>query len=75
MGDVVEELRWEPRIFDPDAIGVAVRDGTNDLKVKLPGAPHEGDIAAAIAHVLEWNVEIPEAVTDHTAPESAPRWR
>ena len=23
--DVIEELRWEPRLSDPDAIGVAVR--------------------------------------------------
>jgi osmotically-inducible protein OsmY len=89
--DVMEELRWEPRISDPDAIGVAVRDGAvtltggvtsyaeklaaaqaaervygvkavaNDLKVKLPGAPRDdADIATAIAHVLEWNVQIPE---------------
>ena len=89
--DVIEELRWEPRISDPDAIGVAVRDGAvtltgsvpsyaeklaaaqaaervygvkavaNDLNVKLPGTPRDdADIAAAIAHVLEWNVQIPE---------------
>ena len=89
--DVIEELRWEPRISDPDAIGVAVRDGAvaltgsvpsyaeklaaaqaaervygvkavaNDLKVKLPGTPRDdADIATAIAHVLEWNVQIPE---------------
>jgi osmotically-inducible protein OsmY len=89
--DVMEELRWEPRISEPDAIGVAVRDGAvtltgsvtsyaeklaaaqaaervygvkavaNDLKVKLPGAPRDdADIATAIAHVLEWNVQIPE---------------
>ena len=89
--DVIEELRWEPRISDPDAIGVAVKDGAvtltgsvpsyaeklaaaqaaervygvkavaNDLKVKLPGTPRDdGDIATAIAHVLEWNVQVPE---------------
>ena len=89
--DVIEELRWEPRISDPDAIGVAVRDGAvtltgsvpsyaeklaaaqaaervygvkavaNDLKVKLPGTPRDdADIATAIAHVLEWNVNVPE---------------
>jgi osmotically-inducible protein OsmY len=89
--DVMEELRWEPRISDPDAIGVAVRDGAvtltggvpsyaeklaavraaervygvkavaNDVKVKLPGTPRDdGDIATAIAHVLDWNVQIPE---------------
>ena len=89
--DVIEELRWEPRLSDPDAIGVAVRDGAvtltgsvpsyaeklaaaqaaervygvkavaNDLKVKLPGTPRDdADIATAIAHVLEWNVQIPE---------------
>lgn len=89
--DVIEELRWEPRISDPDTIGVAARDGAvtltgsvpsyaeklaavqaaervygvkavaNDLKVKLPGTPRDdADIATAIAHVLEWNVQIPE---------------
>src|SRR6201995_5757377 len=88
--DVMEELRWAPRISDPDGTGVAGRDGAgtlpgsvpsyaeklaavqaaervygvkavaNDLKVKLPGTPRDdGDIAAAIAHVLDWNVQIP----------------
>ena len=89
--DVIEELRWEPRISDPEGIGVAVRDGAvtltgsvpsyaeklaasqaaervygvkavaNDLKVKLPGTPRDdADIATAIAHVLQWNVQIPD---------------
>ena len=89
--DVIEELRWEPRLSDPDAIGVAVRDGAvaltgsvpsyaeklaatqaaervygvkavaNDLKVKLAGTPRDdSDIATAIAHILQWNVQIPE---------------
>lgn len=89
--DVIEELRWDPQIPDPDAIGVAVRDGSvtltghassyaeklaaaravervygvkavaNDLKVRLSGAPRDdSDIARAIAHVLEWNVQVPE---------------
>jgi len=89
--DVIEELRCEPRISDPDAIGVAVKDGAvtltgsvpsyaeklaateaaervygvkavaSDLKVKLPGTPRDdADIATAIAHVLDWNVQIPE---------------
>jgi osmotically-inducible protein OsmY len=89
--DVLNELRWDPQISDPDAIGVAVKDGAvtltgqvptyaeklaaaraaervygvkavaNDLKVKLTGAPRDdSDIARAIAHVLEWNTQIPE---------------
>ena len=89
--DVIEELLWEPRISDPAAVGVAVRDGAvtltgsvpsyaeklaaaqaaervygvkavaNDLKVKLPGTPRDdADIATAIAHVLDWNVQIPD---------------
>jgi osmotically-inducible protein OsmY len=89
--DVTNELRWDPQISDPDAIGVAVKDGAvtltgqvptyaeklvaaraaervygvkavaNDLKVKLTGAPRDdSDIARAIAHVLEWNTQIPE---------------
>jgi osmotically-inducible protein OsmY len=33
----------------------------NDLNVKLPGAPRDdADITEAIAHVLEWNVQVPE---------------
>jgi osmotically-inducible protein OsmY len=89
--DVIEELRWDPQIIEPDAIGVAVMDGAvtltghvpsyaeklaaaraaervygvkavaNDLKVQLAGSPRDdSDIATAIAHVLEWNVQIPE---------------
>jgi len=89
--DVIEELRWDPQISDPEAIGVGVKDGAvilsghvpsyaermaatqaaervngvkavaNDLKVELPGAPRDDvDIAEAIAHVLEWNVQVPE---------------
>ena len=89
--DVINELRWDPQITKPDAIGVAVTDGAvtltghvatyterlaaawaaervygvkavaNDLKVKLSGAPRDDtDIARAIAHVLEWNVQVPE---------------
>ena len=89
--DVIDELRWDPQITDPDAIGVAVKDGAvtltgtvptyveklaaaraaervygvksvaDDLEVKLAGAPRtDSDIATAIAHVLENNVQIPE---------------
>jgi osmotically-inducible protein OsmY len=89
--DVVLELRWDPQISDPEAIGVAVKDGAvtltghtstyaeklaaaraaervygvqavaNDLTVKLSGLPRDdSDIATAIAHILENNVQIPE---------------
>ena len=38
-----------------------VKAVANDLKVKLSGAPRDdSDIARAIAHVLEWNVQVPE---------------
>ena len=38
-----------------------VKAVANDLKVELPGAPRDDvDIAEAIAHVLEWNVQVPE---------------
>ena len=88
--DVIRELRWDPQISDPEAIGVAVTDGAvaltghtstyaeklaaeraarrvygvkavaNDLKVHLAGTPRDdADIATAIAHILEWNVQIP----------------
>src|ERR1700728_3495444 len=89
--DVTRELRWDLQISDPEAIGVAVKDGAvaltghtptyaeklaaaraaervygvkavaNDLTVKLAGAPRDdSDIATAIAHVLENNVQVPE---------------
>ena len=38
-----------------------VKAVANDMKVELPGAPRDDvDIAEAIAHVLEWNVQVPE---------------
>lgn len=38
-----------------------VKAVANDLKVKLAGSPRDdSDIARAIAHVLERNVQIPE---------------
>ena len=88
--DVIRELQWDFQITDPEAIGVAVKDGAvtltghtptyaeklaaaravervygvkavaNDLKVQLPGMPRDdSEIAAAIAHVLDNNVQIP----------------
>jgi osmotically-inducible protein OsmY len=89
--DVILELRSDPQISDPEAIGVAVKDGAvtltghtstyaeklaaaraaervygvkavaNDLTVRLSALPRDdSDIATAIAHVLENNVQIPE---------------
>jgi osmotically-inducible protein OsmY len=89
--DVINELYWDPQVTEPEAIGVAARDGAvtltghvpsyaeklavaraaervygvkavaNDLKVQLSRAPRDdSDIAWAIAHILEWNVQIPE---------------
>src|SRR5260370_17335469 len=89
--DVLRELRWDPQVPDPEAIGVAVKDGAvtltgrvpaygqklaaaraasrvygvkavaDGLQVKLFGEPRDdSDIARAIAHVLEWNTNIPE---------------
>jgi osmotically-inducible protein OsmY len=88
--DVIRELRWDPQISEPDAIGVSVKDGAvtltgrtstyaerlaaaraaervygvkavaNDLTVSLSGIPRDdSDIATAIAHVLDNNVQIP----------------
>jgi osmotically-inducible protein OsmY len=89
--DVITELRWDPQLTQPEAIGVAVKDGAvtltghvptygqklaaeraaervygvkavaDDLEVRLAGEPRDdSDIATAIAHVLEWNVNVPE---------------
>ncbi|HEX6307074.1 MAG TPA: BON domain-containing protein [Longimicrobiales bacterium] len=42
-----------------------VKAVANDLEVRLPGSLRrdDADIAAAISHVLEWNVSIPREVT------------
>jgi len=38
-----------------------VKAVADELQVKLPGSPRDdSDIATAIAHVLEWNVQVPE---------------
>ena len=89
--DVINELRWDVQITEPEAIGVAVQDGAvtltghvstyaqklaatraaervygvkavaNDLEVKLLGGPRDdSEIARAIAHVLDWDVQVPE---------------
>ena len=89
--DVINELRWDAQITEPEAIGVAVQDGAvtltghvptyaqrvaaaraaervygvkavaNELEVKLSGGPRDdSEIARAIAHVLDWNVDVPE---------------
>ena len=34
--DVIEELRWDPQIIEPDAIGVAVMDGAVTLTGHVP---------------------------------------
>ena len=40
--------------------GYGVKAVANDLEVTLSGAPRDdSDIARAIAHVLEWNVQVP----------------
>ena len=87
--DVIKELRWDPRVPSPEAIGVAVEDGAvtltghastyseklaaanaaervygvkavgNQLDVRLTDRREDGDIAKAIAHVLDWNTNIP----------------
>jgi osmotically-inducible protein OsmY len=89
--DVMEELRWDPQVAEPENIGVAATDGAvtltghtttyadklaaaraaervygvkavaNDLRIHLAGSPRDDtDVAKAIAHVLEWNVNIPD---------------
>jgi osmotically-inducible protein OsmY len=88
--DVMRELQWDLQISDPEAIGVAVKDGAvtltghtptyaeklaaaraaervygvkavaNDINVELAGTPRDdSEIATAIAHVLDNNVQIP----------------
>ena len=104
--DVINELESRPQITEPEAIGVAVRDGVvtltghvstyaqklaaaraaervygvkavaNDLEIKLSGAPRDdSDIARAIAHVLEWNVQVPEGKVQARVSAAGSRWK
>jgi osmotically-inducible protein OsmY len=88
--DVIRELEWDPKIYTPEAIGVAVVDGAvtltgrvatyseklaaakaaervwgvravaNEIEVRLTDERRDdGDIAKAIAHILDWNTNIP----------------
>ena len=36
IDDVIDELRWDPQITEPDAIGVAVTDGAVTLTGSVP---------------------------------------
>src|ERR1700679_3987168 len=49
--DVIEELRWEPRISDPDSIGVAVRDGAVTLTGSVPRYAEKFAVAEAAERV------------------------
>lgn len=37
--DVTRELQWEPQLSEPDAIGVAARDGAVTLTGTHPATP------------------------------------
>jgi osmotically-inducible protein OsmY len=89
--DVINELEWDPQVYRPEEIGVAVVDGAvtlsghvstyseklaaakaaervygvkavaNEIDVRLTDTRRDdSDIARAIAHILEWNTNIPE---------------
>jgi osmotically-inducible protein OsmY len=52
-GEKLAAERAAQRVYGVKAVA-------NDVKVKLPGAPRDdAEIAVAIAHVLEWNTQIP----------------
>ena len=34
--DVINELRWDPQVTEPEAIGVAVKDGAVTLTGHVP---------------------------------------
>ncbi len=53
-----------------------VKAVANDLTVKLAGAPRDdSDIATAIAHVLEYNVRIPEGRCTPGCRTAGSPWR
>ncbi len=67
--DVITELRWDPQITQPEAIGVAVKDGAVTLTGHAPtyGEKLAAEKAAervygvkAVANDLEWNVNVPD---------------
>jgi osmotically-inducible protein OsmY len=49
--DVIRELRWDPQVSQPDAIGVAVTDGTVILTGRVPSYPEEMAAARAAGRV------------------------
>jgi osmotically-inducible protein OsmY len=49
--DVIRELRWDPQVSQPDAIGVAVTDGTVILTGRVPSYPEEMAAARAAERV------------------------
>jgi osmotically-inducible protein OsmY len=44
--EVIQELQWNPEVTDPDAIGVAVKDGAVTLTGSAPG------IASVESHLV-----------------------
>jgi osmotically-inducible protein OsmY len=59
-GTVPPDVEILPPPGPPERV-YGVKAVANDLQVKLAGAPRDdSDIAKAIAHVLEWNVQVPE---------------
>jgi osmotically-inducible protein OsmY len=49
--DVLRELRWDPQVTDPDAIGVAVKDGAVTLTGHVPTYAQKVAAARAAARV------------------------
>lgn len=70
--DVIGGLERDPQITNSDAIGLAVKDGAVTLTGNVPTyadklhAPatsrDDSEIATAIAHALENNVQVPRAM-------------
>ena len=57
--EVIQELRWEPQVTDPDVMGVAVKDGALTLQAEIEEAfKREAEIDAR---------HISVAISDHTA--------
>ena len=68
--EVIQELRWDPQVTDPDAIGVAVKDGNpHGRRVDLRAEVRGGSVPPSLyGHVHSLN----EAKAARAAAASAP---
>ena len=80
--EVIDELRWDPQITEPDAIGVAVTDGAVTLTGSVPTYAQKLVAARAAERVYgvkavanELKVKLADAPRDDSDAPPASSWR